>query len=196
MCFLDPSSDHFILQVIVETWYLQKDRVLPTWVAWLTFCVCLMHSAMIRAKMPRLHALQVRGWLKDNRASIVKKVGTNSVTDVAKEAGKQWKALSAAKKKPYEMAYAKAKAVFDKEMAAFKAAGGVVQRKQKRVSKKAARDPNMPKKPLSGYLLFMADNRAKIVKSLPKDHKATEVMKEGGAQWNKLTAAKKKPYES
>ncbi|CAK9007378.1 unnamed protein product [Durusdinium trenchii] len=145
---------------------------------------------------PKRPGTAYMGWLNDNRATIVKKVGTNSVADVAKEAGKQWNALSAAKKKPYQMAYAKAKAVFDKEMAAFKAAGGVVQRKQKRVSKKAARDPNMPKRPLSGFLLFMADNRAKIVKSLPKDHKVTEVLKEGGAQWNKLAAAKKKPYET
>ena len=44
------------------------------------------------------------GWLNDNRESIVKKLGTNTATLVAKEAGAQWKKLSAAKKKPYEAA--------------------------------------------------------------------------------------------
>ena len=34
----------------------------------------------------------------------MKKLGTNSVSLVAKEAGQQWKKLSAAKKKPYEAA--------------------------------------------------------------------------------------------
>ena len=34
----------------------------------------------------------------------MKKLGTNSVTEVAKEAGQQWNKLSAAKKKPYEAA--------------------------------------------------------------------------------------------
>ena len=47
---------------------------------------------------------QSPGWLNDNRESIVKKLGTNSVSLVAKEAGQQWKKLSAAKKKPYEAA--------------------------------------------------------------------------------------------
>lgn len=44
------------------------------------------------------------GWLNENRETIVKKMGTNAVAEVAKEAGAQWRKLSAAKKKPYEQA--------------------------------------------------------------------------------------------
>lgn len=59
---------------------------LKTWI----FSPCITH--------------QTPGWLNDNRESIVEKLGTNSVSLVAKEAGQQWKKLSAAKKKPYEAA--------------------------------------------------------------------------------------------
>lgn len=40
--------------------------------------------------------------MNDNRDSIVKKLGTNAVSEVAKAAGQEWGKLSAAKKKPYE----------------------------------------------------------------------------------------------
>ncbi|CAJ1456089.1 unnamed protein product [Effrenium voratum] len=79
-------------------------------------------------------------------------------------------------------------------MAEFKAQGGVVPVKKKRGAKKQ-RDPNMPKRPLSAYILFMMENRSKFVKSLPADAKATEVMKEAGKRWRALTAATKQKYD-
>ena len=139
------------------------------------------------------------GWLSDNRASIVKKVGGNSVAEVGKEAGAQWNKLSAAKKKPYDDAAKKAMAKYKKDVEAFKAAGGVMPVKAKRgsgLSTKKKRDPNMPKRPASSYMLFLNDSRATIVKKLPKGHKATDVMVEAGKQWKALAAAKKKKYEA
>ncbi|CAL1159570.1 unnamed protein product [Cladocopium goreaui] len=148
---------------------------------------------------PKRPASSYMSWLNDNRESIVEKLGTNSVTLVAKEAGQQWKKLSAAKKKPYEAAWVKAKAKYAKDLEDFKAAGGVILKPEKRTSRtrstRAKRDPNMPKRPLSSYMLWLQDNRASIVKSMPAGHKVTDVMREAGAQWSKLTAAKKKKYE-
>lgn len=43
-------------------------------------------------------------------------------------------------------------------------------------------------------MLWLSENRPTIVKSMPKDYKVTDVAKEAGKQWNKLTAAKKKKY--
>merc|ERR1712070_644909 len=58
------------------------------------------------------------------------------------------------------------------------------------------KDPNAPKKPTGGgYGVFLTENRAKIVKSLPADHKMTDVGKVAGEQWRNLPAAAKKPYE-
>merc|ERR1712087_714863 len=78
--------------------------------------------------------------------------------------------------------------------------GGVAaQRAEKRKAKeekRAKKDPNAPKKPAGGaYGIFLAENRAKIVSTLPKDHKITDVSKAAGVQWKALSDAAKKPYE-
>merc|ERR1712204_41135 len=89
-------------------------------------------------------------------------------------------------------------------MAAFLAAGGVKEkgaaalRSEKRKAKegKKKKDPNAPKRPAGGgYGCFLGENRSKIVASLPKDHKMTDVGKAAGVQWKALSDAAKKPYE-
>merc|ERR1712070_22301 len=93
---------------------------------------------------------------------------------------------------------------FEKDMAAFLAGGGVKQkgaaalRSEKRKAKegKKKKDPNAPKRPAGGaYGVFLAENRQKIAKSLPVDHKMTDVGKAAGEQWRALPEAAKKPYE-
>merc|ERR1712203_705215 len=42
---------------------------------------------------------------------------------------------------------------------------------------------------------YLAENRAKIVSGLPKDHKMVDVAKAAGMQWKALSDAAKKPYE-
>merc|ERR1712224_460645 len=113
--------------------------------------------------------------------------------------------LSDKQKEPYQKKYEVAKAQFEKDMAAFLDAGGVKQkgaaalRTEKRKAKegKAKKDPNAPKKPAGGaYGIFLAENRDKIVKSLPADHKITDIGKKAGEQWRALSDAAKKPYEA
>uniref|UniRef100_A0A7S3UK64 HMG box domain-containing protein n=1 Tax=Oxyrrhis marina TaxID=2969 RepID=A0A7S3UK64_OXYMA len=41
-------------------------------------------------------------WMNENRAKIQKDLGTTSIGDVGKEAGKRWGTMSAAEKKPFE----------------------------------------------------------------------------------------------
>merc|ERR1719335_1085926 len=69
-------------------------------------------------------------------------------------------------------------------------------RKAKEGKLKKKKDPNAPKQPAGGgYGVFLSENRDKIVKSLPADHKMTDVGKAAGEQWRALPAAAKKPYE-
>merc|ERR1712060_508772 len=108
-------------------------------------------------------------------------------------------------KAPYQKKYEELKAKFDKDMAAFLEAGGVkekgvtAQRAEKRKAKeekRAKKDPNAPERPAGGaYGVFLAENRAKIVSSLPKDHKITDVAKAAGLQWKALSDSAKTPYE-
>merc|ERR1712113_408971 len=107
-------------------------------------------------------------------------------------------------KVPYARKYETAKSQYDKDMEAFLAGGGVkekgmgAQRTEKRKAKdgKKKKDPNAPKKPAGGaYGVFLAENREKIVKSLPAGHKMVDVAKAAGAQFKSLSEAAKKPYE-
>merc|ERR1711865_1366323 len=77
--------------------------------------------------------------------------------------------------------------------------GAMALRSEKRKAKdgKKKKDPNAPKKPAGGgYGCYVAENRAKIVASLPAGHKITDVAKAGGAQWKALSDAAKKPFEA
>jgi len=133
-------------------------------------------------------------WTNENRAKIAKSLGKDAgVTDVAKEAGKQWRALTATAKKKYETKADKLKKEYEKDLAAFVKAGGEIQARKVKKEKKV-KDPNAPKRAPSAYLLWMKDSRAEIVKSLPKGAAPTEVMTAAGAQWKKLTAKAKAPY--
>jgi len=135
-------------------------------------------------------------WLKANRAKIVKSLGKDAgVTDVAKEAGTQWGALTASAKKKYEQEAGKLKKKYEKDLAAFVKAGGEIKvRKAKSNNGKKVKDPNAPKRAPSAYMLWLNDSRAKIAKSLPKGSAVTEVAKAAGAEWKKLTAKAKAPY--
>merc|ERR1712187_939981 len=55
----------------------------------------------------------------------------------------------------------------------------------------------MGKRPAGGaYGVWLAENRSKIVSSLPQGHKITDVTKAAGEQWKALSDAAKKPYEA
>merc|ERR1712030_225574 len=58
---------------------------------------------------------------------------------------------------------------------------------------KKEKDPNKPKRPLSGYFLFMGDERAKVKEEHP-DWKTGDIGKELGKRWNNLDATRKKKY--
>lgn len=55
-------------------------------------------------------------------------------------------------------------------------------------------DPNAPKRPSTGYFLFMADTRAATVSANPS-YGIAEIGKSIGTAWNKLSQAKKKVYQ-
>merc|ERR1712039_99623 len=141
----------------------------------------------------------------EKRPDFQKKCAGQPVSAVSKMASEEWKKLSEVQKAPYQKKYEELKAKFDKVMAAFLGAGGVkekgitAQRAEKRKAKeekRAKKDPNAPKRPAGGgYGVFMNENRQKIISSLPKDHKMTDVAKAAGVQWKAMSEAAKKPYE-
>jgi len=95
-----------------------------------------------------------------------------TVTEIAKEAGKEWSTMSKAKKKPYEAKALKAKVAYDKAFKKYVDSGRAEEWK---------RDPNKPKKPMTSFFLFLAENKHTSAAQAASD-------------WNALPADKKKLY--
>mmetsp|Transcript_6615 Transcript_6615/g.11661 ORF Transcript_6615/g.11661 Transcript_6615/m.11661 type:complete len:82 (+) Transcript_6615:46-291(+) len=56
-----------------------------------------------------------------------------------------------------------------------------------------ARDPNKPRRPLSGFMYFSAEARPKVVKENP-DMSFSEIGKRIGELWQDLDAEKRQPF--
>lgn len=62
-------------------------------------------------------------------------------------------------------------------------------KKKKRAYK--ARDPDMPKRPMTAYFRYLDENRAPITLEMGKGHKPGDISKEATARWGRLTLEQK-----
>ncbi|XP_050376155.1 HMG1/2-like protein [Argentina anserina] len=63
-----------------------------------------------------------------------------------------------------------------------------------RASKKAAKDPNKPKRPASAFFVFMEEFRKQFNKENPNNKAVSAVGKAAGAKWKSMSDAEKAPY--
>jgi hypothetical protein len=139
-------------------------------------------------------------YLAANREAIKKTLpADHKITDVAKAAGTRWAAVSDTEKMPYQMQYEANVVAYKKAMeeadAAFKAGGGVMEKKRKRLEEEAAKMKE-PKRPVGGaYGIYLAANREAIRKALPADHKNTAFAKAAGTKWAAVSDTEKMPYQ-
>ena len=143
-------------------------------------------------------------FLAANREAIKKTLpADHKATDVTKAAATNWAGVSDTEKMPYQRQYDANLAAYKKAMeeadAAFKAGGGVTEKKRKRLEEEAAKmkekDSNSPKKPVGGaYGIYLAANREAIKKALPADHKITDVAKAVGTKWAAVSDTEKMRY--
>jgi ABC-type transporter MlaC component len=111
-------------------------------------------------------------------------------TEFSKKCAERWKQMTDKEKKRFAEMADKDKVRYDREMATYTPAnevGGSRKRKKK--------DPNAPKRPLSAFFLFCADERANV-KALHPSYSVGEVAKDLGEKWNKVTPEQKQKYES
>ncbi|KAF5453810.1 hypothetical protein F2P56_023529 [Juglans regia] len=64
----------------------------------------------------------------------------------------------------------------------------------KRQSKKAAKDPNKPKRPASAFFVFMEEFRKVYAKEHPNNKAVSAVGKAGGEKWKSLSESEKAPF--
>lgn len=146
-------------------------------------------------------------FIQDNRESVQKELGVKDFGPVTKALTERWKNISANNKTTFEKKAGDLKTQYQKDLAAFKEAGGEVgaKRKEKRDAKagkdakraKKEADADKPKKPAGGaYGCFMAAKRAEIMKSLPAGSPCTAAAKVAGERFKALGAAEKAKYEA
>ncbi|XP_047312480.1 HMG1/2-like protein isoform X2 [Impatiens glandulifera] len=76
---------------------------------------------------------------------------------------------------------------------AVKKGGGKVEKKTS-TSKKAAKDPNMPKRPPSAFFVFMEDFRKTFKEKNPNNKSVAAVGKAAGEKWKSMSEAEKAQY--
>jgi len=141
------------------------------------------------------------------REAVQKEIGSKAFGAVARMQSDRWKTMPEEEKAKYMKQAADGKAQYEKDLAAFKEAGGVAG--QRRLDKKSAKqakgdkaakkesNADRPKQPAGGaYGVYVRKNRVEIAKSLPPGHKCTAVSKAAGELWKALSAEDKKPYEA
>ncbi|XP_041018560.1 HMG1/2-like protein isoform X2 [Juglans microcarpa x Juglans regia] len=64
----------------------------------------------------------------------------------------------------------------------------------KRQSKKAAKDPNKPKRPASAFFVFMEEFRKIYAKEHPNNKAVSAVGKAGGEKWKSMSESEKAPF--
>ncbi|XVF23377.1 hypothetical protein REPUB_Repub13aG0033200 [Reevesia pubescens] len=60
--------------------------------------------------------------------------------------------------------------------------------------KKAAKDPNKPKRPASAFFIFMEEYREQYKEEHPDNKSVSAIGKAGGEKWKSMTEAEKAPY--
>ncbi|XP_012065392.1 high mobility group B protein 3 [Jatropha curcas] len=65
-----------------------------------------------------------------------------------------------------------------------------------KASKKAAKDPNKPKRPASAFFVFMEEFRQLYKEQNPNNKSVAAVGKAGGDEWKSMSNAEKAPYAS
>lgn len=103
------------------------------------------------------------------------------IAEFTKECSEKWRSMNGKDKKVYDDKAATDKARYDKEMASY--GGG---------KSRSTKDPNAPKKPLTGYFLFLADFREK---HRGDDISNKDLLKMAGEEWREMDDSEKMPYE-
>merc|ERR1712060_691853 len=112
---------------------------------------------------------------------------------MGKKAGEVWKTLGAAEKKKYDDLAAKDKARYEEEVKTL----GKRERQPKkdRAGKKAKKDKDAPKRPMSAYFLWTQENREAVMKRHGIEKAGPEFTRKAAEDWKTVGEAVKSQYE-
>merc|ERR1712150_268820 len=130
--------------------------------------------------------------------------------EVTKKLGDKWKEMSKEEQQPFKDAASEEMVTWKKDMEEYKKTDDYkrfqiqkknhvqAESKKKKKRKNYKKDPNAPKRPSTGFFLYVADVRASVKASLPPEmqKKVTEVTKICGAQWKEGGDELQAPYKA
>jgi len=155
------------------------------------------HKAMAGEQPKKITGGAFGRYMAENRAALFKELPGQAATATVKLGSQRFKALGDVARAKYQKMYEAAKQKYEKDMAAFLAAGGVPKaRKSKKDKKeKKSKDPNKPKKPAGGaFGCFLAKKRAEFMKECA-GKPITAVTKLASERWKQVSEVEKRPFQ-
>merc|ERR1712173_550481 len=126
-----------------------------------------------------------------------------SMTEMSKLMGDAWKALDAGVKKTYQDRAAKEKAEYTSLLETYKKTpeyaahtARVQEQKIKDTKTKFRKDENAPKRPMSGYFLWMHEEGRPAYVAANPSASPSEIGKALGEQWKNVSEAVKQKYKT
>lgn len=130
----------------------------------------------------------------EQRKEIVKNNPKLSVTEIMSKLGKTWKELKDEQKKKYEALATEDKKRYEREMEDYEPAPEFENAKSEKGRKRGEKKgKDGPKRALSAYMFFCADERERI-KQEDSGLSNKEIMSEMGRRWKALSDSDKEPY--
>jgi len=130
-------------------------------------------------------------WSMYERVEVKKELGNISVTEMGKELGRRWAALTPEVKQVYKERYHQEKEMYNQARANYVPSEYELSLQK---VKKSKRDPNSPKKPAPAFLKWSADEREEVKKQLGNLSPA-DMSKVLGKRWGMLAPEVKQFYQ-
>lgn len=124
-------------------------------------------------------------FMSDQRPLIIREHPNASFADITRIGSEKWKSVTPAAKKKYEDLAAKDKARYEREMASYVPDPAQETKKTKRV-----KDPNAPKRALTGYMFYV---KSRMNKNKPQGN-MKDYVAQVGADWKKMSEKEKAPF--
>lgn len=130
----------------------------------------------------------------DRREMVKGELGPGArVGDIAKKTSQFWKALDDEERKKWEEVAKSDRERYQEEKAAY--TGPLLIPGDMSTSRKAKKDPNAPKRPLTAFLYFSQRMRPSIKEQNP-EWRIAELSQELGRRWREMDEEARKPYTS
>jgi len=147
-------------------------------------------------------------WLGENRAQVKQDNPSMPHKEVTSKLGQMWNALDEAVKNEYKSNAQKKMAIWKREFEEYKktdeyAAEFQAQKqessatKKKGKKKKPPKDPHAPKRPSTGFFIFVSEKRQEVKDSLPPEEqkKVTIITKKCGEMWKACSPEEQAKYK-